>query len=115
MADRTYLGGFTNTVLHEESDGTLIVEERQDCQSILDANQRKRDQRFDSWSPGGNFQEAFDVPMVEVLRWQRECGAAMFSEEHMAYMDAKLREPAYAKLATAPRVRDPHIIMRGTR
>jgi hypothetical protein len=110
MAEKLYLGGFTNTVLHKETDGTVIVEERQDCEPILDANQRKRDHTF---GHGGDFQEAFDVPMVEVLRWQRECGALMFSPEHMAYMEKHLRMPEYAYLNTAPKQRDAHVRVRG--
>lgn len=112
MAERLYLGGFTDTVLHRETDGTVIVEERQDCASILDANHRKREHSF---GHAGEFQEAFDVPMVEVLRWQRECGADLFSDEHMAYMESKLRMPEYKNLTTAPKVRDPHIKIRGAR
>lgn len=113
MAERIYLGGMTDTVIHQEADGTIVVEERQDCQAILDANARKRNERFHAGS--GFAQEAFDIPMTEVLRWQIECGAPMFSAEHMAYMDAKLRMPEFAKLATAPTLRDPHIIVKGSR
>ena len=113
MAERTFLGGFTNTVLHEESDGTIVIEERQDCESILDLNARKRNEQFSA--PTAFAQEAFNVPMVKVLQWQRECGAAMFSDEHMAYMEAQLRLPENAKMSAAPKLRDPRVIIRGAR
>lgn len=113
MADRIYLGGMTNTVLHCEADGTIVVEEKQDAQSILDQNARKRNERFAGKS--GDFQESFDVPMVLLIRWQQECKQPMFSDEHMAYVDAKLRMPEFQYLTVAPKLRDPHILITGAR
>lgn len=113
MADRDYLGGFTNTVIHRESDGTVIVEERQDAEPILNRNARKRNERFAGKS--SDFQEEFDIPMVLVLAWQRECGAQMFSEEHMAFMNMKLRSPEFQYLTTAPKMRDPRVLISGAR
>jgi hypothetical protein len=115
MADRDYLGGPTNTVLHWESDGTLHVEERQDSQAILDKNARLRNERFDSWSPEGTVREEFNVPLVVLLQFQKECGHRMFSREYDEYMDKKLKAPEFAYLVSAPKMRDPHIIMKGAR
>lgn len=115
MTERIHLGGFTNTTIHRESDGTVIVEEKQDCQSILDANARKRNERFSGASPDGFVQEAFDIPMVLVHRWQLECGHRMYSKEHMEYMNQRLKLPEFSYLVSAPKVRDPHIIIKGAR
>lgn len=114
MTERVYLGGVTNTTLHLENDGTIHVEERQDCEAILEDNQRKRDHRFGS-ARGAVAEEAFQIPMTLVLQWQRDCGAAMFSDEHMAYMNRKLSEPEFAKLSTSTTRRDPRIVMTGMR
>ena len=115
MTDRLYLGGVTDTVIHTETDGTVIVEERQDCEDILAHNARSRNHRFSSMSPEGGFQEAYNIPMTFVLKWQRECGAAMLSDEHMAYMDRMIRSPEFKGFNAAPTVRDPRIIIRGAR
>jgi hypothetical protein len=115
MAERLYLGGITNTVIHEESDGTMIVEERQDCQSILDQNARLRNERFDSWSPEGTVREEFNIPLILIDKWQKECGESLYSAAFDAYMDKKLREPEFAYLVSAPMRRDPHIIITGAR
>ena len=56
MAERLYLGGVTNTVIHAETDGTIHVEEKQDSQGILDHNARRRNERFSS--AGEEFREA---------------------------------------------------------
>lgn len=113
MADRIYLGGMTDTVLHCEADGSVVVEERQDAQSLLDQNARKRNERFAGGS--GDFQETFDIPMVLMIRWQQECRQPMFSAEHMAYVDEKLRMPEFCYLTVAPKLRDPHILIKGSR
>lgn len=112
MTERIHLGGMTNTTVHIETDGTIHVEEKQDAQAILDRNQQKRDHRF---SGSGDFREAFDIPMVLVKQWQKECGARMLSDEHMAYMNAKLREPEFRYLNSAPPMRDAHVIVKGAR
>lgn len=114
MTERINLGGVTNTVVHVESDGTTIVEEKQDCQAILDSNQRKRDHRFDARSPEGFVHEVAEIPMVPYLQKCREIGQAPFSTPDLA-MELILRDPQFAKFLSAPKVRDPHIIMRGKR
>jgi hypothetical protein len=115
MADRDYLGGVTNTVVHTESDGTVTVEERQDCQSILDRNQHGRDHRFDAYSPSGDFQEVANIPMVPYLEECRKAGCQPFSREADLVMEKMLVSPQFAKFISAPTVRDPHIIIRGAR
>jgi hypothetical protein len=115
MADRQYLGGMTDTVLHFENDGSMIIEERQDCQSILDKNAIGRNERFDAWSPEGTVREEFNIPMVVLLQFEKECGHRLFSKEYDEYMDKKLRQSEFSYLISAPTVRDPHIIIRGAR
>lgn len=115
MAEKTYLGGMTNTVLHQESDGTLIVEEFQDCEAILDSNARKRNERFSASSPEGFVQESYDIPMVLFNRWKLECGHEIFSREFEEYMNSQLKLPEFKYLVSAPCLRDPHIIVKGAR
>jgi len=114
VADSVYLGGMTNTTLHYEADGTVIVEEKQDCEAILDDNQRKRDHRFDAWSPEGFVQEVAQVPEVVYLAKCREIGQQPFASPDLA-MELILADPQYAKFSTAPTLSDPHIRMRGAR
>lgn len=114
MGERVNLGGVTNTTLHYEADGSLTVEEKQDCEGILDHNQRGRDHRFDSYSPSGDFQEVANIPMVPYLDKCREIGQTPFASPDIA-MELILRDPQYAKFLSAPKVRDPRIRMKGMR
>lgn len=114
MADKQFLGGVTNTTLYHESDGTIIVEEKQDCESILDHNQRGRDHRFSSHSPSGDFQEVANIPMVPYLDKCREIGQTPFASPDIA-MELILRDPKYSKFLSAPKQRDPHIKIIGSR
>lgn len=114
MSERQFLGGVTNTTIHFEADGTVIVEEKQDCQGILDHNQRSRDHRFDSYSPSGEFQEVANIPMVPYLDKCREIGQAPFAQPDVA-MELMLRDPQYAKFLSAPKTRDPRIRLKGAR
>jgi len=114
MTERINLGGVTNTTVHIEQDGTTIVEEKQECGDILDRNQKKRDHRFDSWSPDGFVQEVAEIPMVPYLDLCRKIGQQPFSTPDIA-MELILKDPQFAKFLTAPKLRDPRIRMRGKR
>lgn len=114
MTQHIPIGGVTNTTLHIESDGTLIVEEKQDCQAILDRNQVKRDHRFDARSPEGFVHEVAEIPMVPYLDKCREIGQQPFAQPDVA-MELILKDPSFAKFLSAPKVRDPHVIIRGKR
>jgi hypothetical protein len=115
MADTLFLGGMTNTKIYEESDGTMIAEESQDCQSILDMNQRKRDHRFSAASPEGFVHEVANIPMVPYLDECRKANVKPFSKEADVVMEAMLANPKYFGFLSAPKVRDPHVIIKGVR
>jgi len=114
MTERIYLGGMTNTTVHLENDGTIHVEEKQDAQAIIDANQKKRDHRFHGASASGEFVEVADIPEVVYLAKCREIGQRPFASPDVA-MELILRDPAYSKCLSAPRVRDAHVIVKGLR
>jgi hypothetical protein len=114
MAYRQYLGGITDTVIHTETDGTTYIEERQDCEAIFDLNQRKRDHRYSSASPEGFVHEIANVPMVIYQQKCQDIGQQLFAEPDIA-MELILKDPAYSRCLAAPKVRDPHIIIRGAR
>lgn len=114
MTKRVELGGITNTVLHFESDGAVTIEERQDCQAILDSNQRGRDHRFDARSADGFFEEVATIPMVPYLDACRKAHQEPFATPDLV-MESMLRDPQYAKFLSAPKSRDPHVVMRGIR
>lgn len=115
MAEKIYLGGVTNSVLHLETDGTIITEERQDCAGILDYTHAARNHRFSADSCDGMVRHVAEVPMVEYMNWCREAGVAMFTPEADAVMEIKLGDPDNQAMLAAPKVRDPRIIMKGMR
>ena len=115
MADKIYVGGVTNTVLHLESDGTIITEERQDCEGILDYTHAARNNRFDADSCDGMLRHVAEIPDVIYIEECRKRGVVMFSKEADLVMEYILSAPEYAKFLAAPKVRDPRIIIRGVR
>lgn len=114
MTERINLGGLTNTTLHLETDGTIHVEEKQDCQDILDRNQRGRDHRFDARSKDGFYEEVAEIPMVPYLAACRAANQQPFAVPDLV-MESMLRDPKYANFLSAPKARDPHIRMKGVR
>lgn len=115
MADREHLGGLTNTTLHFESDGTLHVEEKQDCAPILEYTKAARNNRFDASACDGMLRHVAEIPVVEYIKWCREAGVQMWSKEADLIVEKKLADPAYALLLAAPTLRDPHVIIKGLR
>lgn len=115
MADRIFIPGTVDAVMHVESDGVIHVEHVQDVEPILDYAHAMRNYRFDAMSPLGTVGHVAEVPAVVLMEWAREAGVGLFSNEMSAVMEKKLQDPKYAKLLAAPTLRDPHIIMKGAR
>ncbi len=115
MADRIYLGGVTNAVMHFDEDGTVHVSETQDAEPILDYAHAARNHRFSADACDGMMQHVAEVPVVEYQKWCREAGVQPFTPAADIVLELKLRDPANAKLLAAPKLRDPRIIMRGAR
>jgi hypothetical protein len=115
MAEKIYVGGVTNTVMHLENDGTIHVEDSQDSQGILDYAAAGRNNRFDADSCDGMLRHIAEVPMVKYQEWCREANVPLFSAAADIVLEAKLRDIDNARMLAAPKVRDPRIIMRGAR
>jgi hypothetical protein len=115
MAERTYLGGVTNTTLHQEADGTVHIEEKQDAQGILDYAAAARNNRFNADACDGMLRHVAEVPMVEYIKWCREANVPMFSPAADIVLELKLRDADNARMLAAPKVRDPRIILKGLR
>lgn len=115
MAEKIYVGGVTNTVLHLETDGTIVAEERQDTEGILNYTHAARNNRFSAESCDGMLRHEAEIPMVV---YQEECklrGVAMFTKEADLVIESIMANPKYAKFRAAPTTRDPRIIMKGVR
>jgi len=117
MAEREYLGGITNTVIHTETDGTMHVEERQDVEGILHFTDAMRNQRFDPYAAGGMLRHEAEIPFVIFQEECRRRGVtpSLGSPEADLVIEAIMADPQYARFRAAPTVRDPRIIMRGSR
>jgi hypothetical protein len=122
MAERLHLGGITNTVIHTETDGTIHIEERQDCEPILDWTAALRNQRFGAET--GEFgQYEGEVPWTVYMAKAKEvlgvdhAGAvrALGTDEGQMVIELIMRDPANANLRAAPKLRDPRVIMKGLR
>jgi len=117
MAEREFIGGATNTVIHTEEDGTMHIEERQDVAPIIEYTHAARNHRFDADSLDGMLRHEGEIPFVI---FQEECKRRgivpnLASIESTEVIEAILRDPKYAKFRAAPNVRDQHIIMKGLR
>lgn len=117
MADREYLGGSTNTVIHTETDGTIHIEERQDVEPILHYTDAMRNHRFDAYAADGMLRHEAEIPFTI---FQKECQKrgvvpSLGSAEAELVIESILADPQYARFRAAPTMRDPHIIMKGLR
>ena len=115
MADKIFIPGTVDAVMHVESDGVIHVEHVQDVEPILDYTHAGRNHRFSASSAEGFVQHVAEVPFVVLQDWAREAGVSILSNEFSVIMEKKLQDPANAKLLAAPKLRDPRIIMRGNR
>ena len=117
MAERIDLGGATATRLHIETDGTMHVEERQDVEPIMEYAHAARNHRFSAESMDGMMRHEAEIPFVVFQEACKRRGivASLGSKEADAVIEEILRDPAFAAFKTAPALRDPRVIMRGSR
>ncbi len=115
MAEKTYLGGVTHTTLHQEEDGTTVIEEKQDCEPIMDYAAAGRNARFSADSCDGMLRHEAEIPAVIFLEECRKRGVTPFSKESDLVMEWIIANPDYAKFRAAPTVRDARIIVKGSR
>jgi hypothetical protein len=122
MADKAFIGGLTNTTLHFESDGTLHIEEKQDVEGILDYAAASRNHRFDANACDGMIRHEAEIPWVTYLDECHKRGItseramAIFGQQEGDFIiESILANPEYAYLRTAPTLRDPRVIIKGSR
>ncbi len=123
MAERTYLGGVTNTVIHTETDGTIHVEERQDLEPILNWTKACRDGRFSGEDVlDGMARYEGEVPFTIYLEECKRRGMdrhkamqALGTAEGDIILTSILYDPKNALLRAAPSTRDAHVIVKGKR
>jgi len=115
MAERIYIPGTVDAVMHIETDGTTHVEHVQDVEGILDYASAGRNHRFSGDSPEGTFRHVAEIPFVVAMKWAQEAGCDLFSDEFSFIMEKKLQSPEYAAFLAAPKTRDPGVIIKGAR
>ena len=115
MADRIFIPGTVNAVMHVESDGVIHVEHVQDVEPILEYTHAARNHRFSGVSPEGFVAHVAEVPAVVLQEWAREAGVGMFSNEMSIIMEKKLQDPQYSKFLAAPKLRDARVVIKGAR
>lgn len=91
-------------IVHEEADGGLVIEHRQDVEAILDANRREMND-FDPHEArkreGAAARRVAHIPDVIIVRFLNE-GINVFDPEHRDRLAKKLNDPEYAYLRTCP-------------
>jgi hypothetical protein len=117
MANKHFIGGTTNTVVHTEADGTFHVEERLDVEPIMDYTHAARNHRFSADALDGMYRHEGEIPFTI---FQAECqrrGIPVdpFSTEGAKVCDEILRDPQFACFRAAPTQRDPRIRIKGLR
>lgn len=79
-----------------EEDGKLHVIRSQDVQALLDQNQQLA-QTAPSMHGDAAWRFAGRIPLVIAEQWSRECGAAVGTQEFVAYCKRKLQDGDFAR------------------
>src|SRR4051812_43471296 len=110
--EREFLGGVTNTTLHiDTATDQITVEEKQDCEPILEYAAAARNHRFDANVLDGMMRHEAEIPMVVFIEECRKRGIRPGASEMGDNMviEMIMRDPAYARFLTAPKQRDPRV------
>ena len=79
-----------------EDEGKLIVDRRQDIQTLIDQNKAEADVAPSMFGQAA-VRKIGSIPFVVAEEWSRECGAAIGSKEFALYCKRKLMDGDFAK------------------
>lgn len=84
----------TESYLHSDSDGNMVIQAVQDAEDIIDHNARMAenlDKKADWWFIGS-------IPLQICVQWAQESSTKVFTKEWQAYAKKQMQLPEYRKL-----------------
>jgi hypothetical protein len=87
--------------LRKEVDGSLHVDSFYDSEEILEQNKRLATLN-DGYSPSRELRRVASIPLALVYLWLNEEGWNALNPAHADKLKAKLNDPSYLYLRTAP-------------
>lgn len=100
--ERNFFGLSKEVMSDPQNPSTLIVRTMQDVEPILELNQQLYNLDDRGWSDSGEWRRAARIPNVIAMKWLMEEGINVFRREHWPRVAAKLNDPEWRKLRTAP-------------
>ena len=83
--------GITEYFKHDSETGKNIIMSVQDCDPILEMNKRASEKL----NKKGNFWYVGTIPNVILMRWAKECGHRMWSNEFNEYAKKQMNSGNY--------------------
>jgi hypothetical protein len=87
---------------HVEDD--LLIVNRQECDSIISGNKKLLTDGTDGYTPSREMRRAATIPNIILEKWHKEDGIRWWDSEDAPKLLAKLDDPEWRWLRTAPGV-----------
>jgi hypothetical protein len=89
--------------LRQEADGSIHAEAHQDAQPFLEHNKAMYTHN-DGWNPARDMRRVASIPMILIHKWLEEEGWNALDPKYQDKLKAKLNDPDFLYLRTAPGV-----------
>jgi len=95
-------GGTTTGIDYDPVDDQLTVLNRQDCEPTLELNKKLYNDGTNGYGPTREWRRVATIPNVILEKWLTEEGIRYWDSEDTAKLAAKLDDPEWRFLRTAP-------------
>lgn len=96
------VGGIQTGVSYDPIDDELTVVNQQDVGPILDLNKKLYNDGTNGYGPTREWRRIASIPNVVLEKWLKEEGIRFWDSEDMPKLAAKLDDPEWKYLRTAP-------------
>ena len=95
-------GSTTTGVGYDEAEDKIVIANVQDCEPTLELNKKLYNQDDGGYGPSREWRRAASIPNIILEKWLKEEGIRWWDSEDTPKLMAKLDDPQWRYLRTAP-------------
>jgi hypothetical protein len=95
-------GGIRTGIGYDEGDDNIVIRSEQDCQPTIELNKKLMNDGTGGYGPTREWRRVASIPNIILEKWLKEEGIRYWDSEDTHKLAAKLDDPEWAFLRTAP-------------
>jgi hypothetical protein len=98
----TLEGGISSSIGYDEGSDKYVIHSEQDCEPTIELNKILYNDGTEGYGPTREWRRAASIPNIILQKWYQEEGIRYWDSEDTPKLMAKLDDPEWRYLRTAP-------------